>query len=30
MQHRADRFYLIDYEGYNMLDTSVYNFDIAR
>ena len=30
MQHRADLYDLIDYEGYNTFDTSVYNFDIAR
>lgn len=30
MQHRADLYELIDYEGYNTFDTSVYNFDIAR
>lgn len=30
MQHRADLYDLIDYEGYNAFDASVYNFDIAR
>ncbi|HEY8282312.1 MAG TPA: methylisocitrate lyase [Leifsonia sp.] len=30
MQHRADLYDLIDYEGYNAFDTSVYNFDIER
>ena len=30
MQHRADLYDLIDYEGYNTFDTSVFNFDIAR
>ena len=30
MQHRADLYELIDYEGYNHFDTSVFNFEIAR
>ena len=30
MQHRADLYDLIDYEGYNHFDTSVFNFQIAR
>lgn len=30
MQHRADLYDLIDYEGYNHFDTSVFNFEIAR
>lgn len=30
MQHRADLYELIDYEGYNRFDTSVYNFTIDR
>jgi len=30
MQHRADLYELIDYEGYNRFDTSVFNFDVAR
>lgn len=30
MQHRADLYDLIDYEGYNAFDTSVYNFEVRR
>jgi len=30
MQHRADLYELIDYEGYNHFDTSVFNFEITR
>ncbi|MET0481001.1 MAG: methylisocitrate lyase [Mycetocola sp.] len=30
MQHRADLYELIDYEGYNHFDTSVFNFTVAR
>ena len=30
MQHRADLYELIDYEGYNHFDTSVFNFEIAH
>jgi methylisocitrate lyase len=30
MQHRADLYDLIDYEGYNQFDTSVFNFHVAR
>ncbi|WP_156759925.1 methylisocitrate lyase [Microbacterium karelineae] len=30
MQHRADLYDLIDYEGYNYFDTSVFNFDVRR
>ncbi|ERK72758.1 methylisocitrate lyase [Leifsonia aquatica] len=30
MQHRADLYDLIDYEGYNAFDTSVFNFDVRR
>ena len=30
MQHRAELYELIDYEGYNHFDTSVFNFEIAR
>lgn len=30
MQHRADLYDLIDYEGYNHFDTSVFNFHIAK
>jgi methylisocitrate lyase len=30
MQHRADLYDLIDYEGYNRFDTSVFNFTIDR
>jgi methylisocitrate lyase len=30
MQHRADLYELIDYEGYNHFDTSVFNFQIQR
>ena len=29
MQHRADLYDLIDYEGYNHFDTSVFNFRVA-
>ncbi|MBG6237468.1 methylisocitrate lyase [Mycetocola sp. CAN_C7] len=30
MQHRADLYDLIDYEGYNHFDTSVFNFTVTR
>ncbi|KHK99333.1 methylisocitrate lyase [Microbacterium mangrovi] len=30
MQHRADLYDLIDYEGYNHFDTSVFNFQISK
>ncbi len=30
MQHRADLYDLIDYEGYNHFDTSVFNFTVER
>ena len=30
MQHRADLYELVDYEGYNHFDTSVFNFEIQR
>ncbi|HXH36355.1 MAG TPA: methylisocitrate lyase [Plantibacter sp.] len=30
MQHRADLYELIDYEGYNRFDTSVFNFTVDR
>ena len=30
MQHRADLYDLIDYEGYNHFDTSVFNFTITK
>jgi len=30
MQHRADLYELIDYEGYNHFDNSVFNFEVAR
>ncbi len=30
MQHRADLYDLLDYEGYNHFDSSVYNFEIDR
>ena len=30
MQHRAELYELIDYEGYNHFDTSVFNFEIAQ
>ena len=30
MQHRADLYDLIDYEGYNRFDTTVFNFQIDR
>jgi methylisocitrate lyase len=30
MQHRAELYDLIDYEGYNAFDTSVYNFEVRR
>ena len=30
MQHRADLYDLIDYEGYNHFDQDVFNFQIAR
>ena len=30
MQHRADLYELIDYEGYNHFDTHVFNFEVER
>ena len=30
MQHRAELYELIDYEGYNHFDSSVFNFRVAR
>jgi methylisocitrate lyase len=30
MQHRADLYELIDYEGYNHFDTSIFNFRVTR
>jgi methylisocitrate lyase len=30
MQHRAELYELIDYEGYNHFDTSIFNFTVAR
>ncbi|MET0725007.1 MAG: isocitrate lyase/phosphoenolpyruvate mutase family protein, partial [Leifsonia sp.] len=30
MQHRAELYELIDYEGYNHFDTSIFNFRVAR
>jgi methylisocitrate lyase len=30
MQHRADLYELVDYEGYNAFDTSVFNFTVTR
>jgi methylisocitrate lyase len=30
MQHRAELYDLIDYEGYNHFDTDIFNFRIAR
>ncbi|TAM70634.1 MAG: methylisocitrate lyase [Microbacteriaceae bacterium] len=30
MQHRSDLYDLIDYEGYNHFDTSVFNFTVKR
>ncbi|MEJ3405298.1 methylisocitrate lyase [Rathayibacter sp. YIM 133350] len=30
MQHRAELYELIDYEGYNRFDTSIFNFTVAR
>ncbi|HEV7849077.1 MAG TPA: methylisocitrate lyase [Mycetocola sp.] len=30
MQHRADLYELLDYEGYNHFDTSVFNFTVVR
>lgn len=30
MQHRADLYELVDYEGYNHFDTSVFNFEIKK
>ena len=30
MQHRAELYELIDYEGYNHFDTSVFNFTVPR
>ena len=29
MQHRADLYDLLDYEGYNQFDASVFNFRVA-
>ncbi|WP_127792009.1 methylisocitrate lyase [Agromyces sp. LHK192] len=30
MQHRADLYELIDYEGYNRFDAGIFNFTVAR
>lgn len=30
MQHRSELYELIDYEGYNHFDTSIFNFTVAR
>ncbi len=30
MQHRADLYDLIDYEGYNRFDSGVFDFEITR
>ncbi|WP_344297995.1 methylisocitrate lyase, partial [Agromyces neolithicus] len=30
MQHRADLYELIDYEGYNHFDTSIFNFTVTK
>jgi methylisocitrate lyase len=30
MQHRSELYDLIDYEGYNRFDTSVFNFTVAK
>ncbi|PRI10801.1 methylisocitrate lyase [Leucobacter massiliensis] len=30
MQHRAELYELVDYEGYNRFDTSVFNFTVER
>jgi methylisocitrate lyase len=30
MQHRADLYELIDYEGYNAFDAGIFNFDVKR
>lgn len=30
MQHRAELYELIDYEGYNHFDTNIFNFTVAR
>ncbi|BDZ64849.1 hypothetical protein GCM10025877_17870 [Agromyces mangrovi Wang et al. 2018] len=30
MQHRAELYDLIDYEGYNRFDSSIFNFRVAR
>jgi methylisocitrate lyase len=30
MQHRADLYELIDYEGYNAFDSGIFNFTVAR
>jgi methylisocitrate lyase len=30
MQHRADLYELIDYEGYNHFDSGVFNFTVQR
>lgn len=30
MQHRADLYELIDYEGYNAFDAGIFNFDVTK
>ncbi|GAA4163042.1 methylisocitrate lyase [Gryllotalpicola daejeonensis] len=30
MQHRADLYELIDYQGYNAFDSGIFNFDVSR
>jgi methylisocitrate lyase len=30
MQHRADLYELIDYEGYNAFDSGIFNFDVTK
>jgi methylisocitrate lyase len=30
MQHRRDLYDLVDYEGYNRFDESVFNFRVAE
>jgi methylisocitrate lyase len=30
MQHRAELYDLIDYEGYNRFDTSIFDFTLER
>jgi len=30
MQHRSELYDLIDYEGYNRFDTSIFNFTVER